>query len=105
MKYDQRIVRAWFKEHGIEPVAELQFAPDRKWRFDFAWPHKKVALEVQGGLFVNGRHSRGAALMKEHEKLNRAAAMGWRVLYCVPQDLCTTDTIATVKEALDITNL
>ena len=55
------------------PQAEFRFAPPRRWRFDFAWPLHALALEVQGGLFVRGRHSRGAALLKEHEKLNAAA--------------------------------
>ena len=72
-----------------EPVPELCFAAPRRWRFDWAWPELKLALEVQGGLFVNGRHSRGAALLKEHEKLNAAAVAGWRILYCTPATLLT----------------
>lgn len=70
-----------------EPVAEFRFAPPRRWRFDYCWPIEKLALEVQGGLFVHGRHSRGAALLKEHEKLNTAAAMGYRVLFTTPDQL------------------
>lgn len=71
------------------PEMEYRFAPPRRWRFDYAWPAHKLALEVQGGLFMRGggRHSRGAALRKEHEKLNAAAAMGWRILYCLPETL------------------
>lgn len=70
-----------------EPVSELRFAPPRRWRFDFAWPAHKLALEVQGGLWTQGRHSRGAALLKEHEKLNAAAALGWRVMFTTPKDV------------------
>lgn len=69
------------------PIAEYRFAPPRRWRFDWAWPSEKIAMEVQGGLFTQGRHSRGAALLKEHEKLNAAAVMGWRVLFVTPQSL------------------
>jgi len=71
------------------PEPEFRFASPRRWRFDYCWPTLKIALEVQGGLFVNGRHSRGAALLKEHEKLNAAAVAGWRVLYCTPATLLT----------------
>ena len=71
------------------PVPELRFAAPRRWRFDWAWPDLLIALEVQGGLFVNGRHSRGPALLKEHEKLNAAAVAGWRILYCTPATLLT----------------
>lgn len=66
------------------PESEHRFHATRKWRFDFAWPAHKVALEVQGGIFTGGRHTRGAALLREHEKLNAAAIAGWRVLFCTP---------------------
>jgi hypothetical protein len=82
------------------PVEELRFAPPRRWRFDYAWPDRKLALEVQGGLFVNGRHSRGAALVKEHEKLNMAAMLGWRVLYVTPQQVQNGQALSIVESAL-----
>lgn len=109
------LFRAALKAAGLPmPVPELRFHPTRKWRWDFAWCIEKqpymcydcgkghqLALEVQGGLFVNGRHSRGAALLKEHEKLNEAAALGWRVLFTTPQRLCHPDTIDLIRRALD----
>jgi hypothetical protein len=87
MSYQPMITALCRADRLPSPVFELRFAPPRRWRFDVAWPDRMVALEVQGGLFVNGRHSRGAALLKEHEKLNAAAALGWRVLYVVPTRL------------------
>lgn len=86
--------------HLPVPVAEHRFSPPRRWRFDWAWPDQKVALEVQGGLFVQGRHARGAALLKEHEKLNEAAAQGWRVLYVVPGQLDSTATLDCLRRTL-----
>lgn len=79
------------RSHGLPlPDPEYRFAPPRRWRFDFAWIAQKVALEVQGGLFIQGRHSRGGALLKEHEKLNTAAALGWRVIYATPKTIAAT---------------
>jgi hypothetical protein len=101
MKYNTQIVLLWFKDFGIEPVAEYKFHDTRKWRFDFAWPDSKVALEVQGGIFSGGRHTRGPALLKEMEKLNMAARTGWKVLYCIPQNLCLVDTVEMVKGAIN----
>lgn len=68
-----------------EPVAEHRFHPTRKWRFDFAWPDAKVAVEVDGGqwAFRGGRHATDA----DREKLNEAAAMGWRVFRFSPRQL------------------
>jgi hypothetical protein len=101
MKYQPCIVTAYFRAEKIpEPVYEYRFHPERKWRLDLAWPASKLAIEVQGGIWIQGRHNRGAALKKEWEKLNTLAVMGWRVLYCEPRDLCTNDMVKTIKEAL-----
>lgn len=101
MKYDPQIVIRWFAEHGIIATSEFKFHPERKWRFDFVFFAGKVALEVQGGLFVAGRHSRGPALLKEHEKLNEAAVLGWRVLFTTPDQLCMEETVDLIKRALN----
>ena len=90
------------KQVGIpEPTYEHVFHPTRKWRMDLAWPEQKVFLEVQGGIFTNGRHARGAAMLKEFEKINTASSMGWRVLYCQPSDLCMMKTVEVIRAALE----
>lgn len=83
-----------------EPVSEHRFAPPRRWRFDYAWERQKLALEVQGGLFTRGRHTQGSWLLKEHEKLNRAAALGWRVIYCTPKQIANGEAIQVIEAAL-----
>ena len=66
----------------IDLYSEWRFAPPRRFRFDFAHLESKVAIELQGGIFnPNTRHINGAALLKEHEKLNLAALHGWRLFY------------------------
>jgi hypothetical protein len=103
MQYNTKVVTAFLKSYGIpEPVYELKFHETRKWRFDLAWDIEKVALEVQGGIWVAGRHNRGAQLLKEWEKLNTAAEMGWRILYCQPEDLLKNTTALTIKRALKL---
>jgi len=52
----------------------------RKWRFDFAWPGELLALEVEGGTWIAGRHARGAGIEGDCEKYGWALVMGWRVL-------------------------
>lgn len=71
----------------VVPVPEFRFAPPRKWRFDFAWPVQRIALEVDGGIWSKGRHARGSGILGEHEKFNAAAARGWRVFRCTPQSV------------------
>ena len=69
------------------PVAEHKFHDTRRWRFDLAWPALKLAAEVNGGVFVGGRHSRGAGQMKDYEKLNAAVLLGWAVIQVVPKQI------------------
>lgn len=58
---------------------EFRIIPDRRWRFDFAWPERKIAAEVEGGIFTGGRHTTGVGFTKDCEKYNQAALLGWRI--------------------------
>jgi hypothetical protein len=69
------------------PVAEYVFAQPRKWRFDLAWPAHWLAVEIEGGNFIAGRHARGAGLRAEYEKRNDAAIRGWVVLQILPEQI------------------
>ena len=59
---------------------EYRFHPTRLWRFDFANPAKKIAVELHGAIYTQGRHSRGAGIEGDMEKMNEAQLMGWDVL-------------------------
>lgn len=66
--------------HAGSALGELVFAPPRRWRFDLAWPDRMLAVEVDGGVWSGGRHTRGAGFIADCEKLNTATLLGWRVL-------------------------
>jgi hypothetical protein len=66
------------------PVREHRFAPPRRWRFDYAWPACRLALEIEGGVWVGGRHVRGRGFESDCEKYSEAALRGWRVLRVTP---------------------
>jgi hypothetical protein len=82
-----------------EPETEVRFHATRKWRFDFAWRHKGVAVEVNGGAFVGGRHTRGMGAVKDWEKLNAAQLVGWKVFQVTPQQI-TNGTLEQILEAV-----
>ena len=95
-----RLFPALCRSYGLpEPVAEYRFC-ERRWKFDYAWPDRKLALEVEGGLWIMGRHNRPSGMLKDFEKYNRAAVLGWRILKCTPRTLCTSATLETIKEAI-----
>ena len=65
--------------YKLAPVREHKFHPTRKWRFDFAWPDQMVAAECEGGIWNQGRHTRGSGVIGDMDKYNEAARMGWAV--------------------------
>lgn len=67
------------KASGLAPVREHKFHPTRRWRFDFAFPERRVAVECEGGVWSGGRHTRGSGAVGDMEKYNAAAALGWFV--------------------------
>jgi hypothetical protein len=82
------------------PVAEFRFHPTRRWRLDWAWPDRKLALEVEGGVFIRGRHSRGAGMVKDMEKYNALAAMGWLLLRVTPKQMRNGEALSLAERTL-----
>lgn len=84
----------------VECVKEFKFHPVRKWRFDYAIPEHKIALEVEGGVWSGGRHTSPKGFLGDIEKYNTATLMGWRVFRTTPEDLYKTATIKLIKTAI-----
>jgi len=85
---------------GEKPVPEFRFHPTRKWRFDFAYPQKRVAIEIEGGVWTGGAHTRGKHFESDCEKYNAAAILGWRVLRFTGEMVSKgnlTETVMMVK--------
>jgi hypothetical protein len=98
---EERLV-GQIQEAGLPaPAREHRFAAPRRWRFDFAWPDRLLAVEVQGGVFVQGKHGRGAGIAKDAEKLSHAAIRGWRVLLATAPQIRSGEAVGWVREALE----
>ena len=76
------------------PEREWVFHPDRKWRFDFAFPGEKIAVEVEG----RGRHQGFTGFQLDCEKYNAAAKLGWRVFRYTPAMVMRGDAINDILE-------
>lgn len=64
----------------IEFEREFKFHPKRKWRADFHIIDKRILVEVEGGIWSGGRHTRGKGYLGDLEKYNAATMMGYQVL-------------------------
>lgn len=75
------IFQAYCAANGLAmPVKEYRFHPQRKWRFDYCWIANKVAVEIDGGIWQEGRHTRGSGFIADQQKRNAAQLLGFRVL-------------------------
>ena len=81
------------------PEREYMFGLPREWRFDFAWPERKLAVECEGGKWTRGRHQRPGGFEDDCEKYNRAALLGWRVLRFTGDAIESGAAIKMIEEA------
>ena len=87
---------------GCEIGPEHIFYPGRKWRIDVAIVDLKIGIEIEGGVWTNGRHTRGNGFIEDMEKYNAAATLGWVILRFTPQDLNKIATFETVKKVVEL---
>jgi len=78
------LVLSILKKLAPDACTEFKFHHTRKWRADFAIPSKMILIEIDGGAFSGGRHTRGMGFVNDIEKLNAAALLGYRVLRFIP---------------------
>lgn len=85
---------------GIECVREYRFHPTRQWRFDYAIPDLRIAIEIDGGIWINGRHNRASGYLGDMEKFNTAATLGWVVLKFTPQEQYSQKTLELITQTI-----
>ncbi len=100
----------------IEVVKELRFHEKRMWRFDYAIPDHKIAIEVEGGVYkkrtykdkrtgetittTGGRHNSADGFINDIEKYNTGTLLGWRIFRVTPSDLLKKATFDLIKQAI-----
>jgi hypothetical protein len=98
-----------------EPERQFRFHPTRKWRFDYAYPTwsasetrlrntagEGLAIEVDGGSWSDGRHTRGSGYAADCEKLNEAALLGWTVIRVTCAHIKSGEAIAWIRRGLEV---
>jgi hypothetical protein len=93
----------WKQLGGPELETEYQFHPTRKWRFDAAHPASKIAVELEGGVWTGGRHTRPAGFTLDCLKYNQAALLGWAV-FRLTSDMLTNDPAGHLRPIIELTN-
>ena len=92
------------EQADIEFQREYRFAPPRRWRADFMVPYgnAEILIEIDGGGYVAGRHSRGAGMEKDAEKQSAAAILGYRVIRATPKQVEDGRCLSWIRQALGL---
>ena len=86
-----------------EPEAEYRFHPTRRWRFDYCFVDARLAVELDGGIYIRGRHNRAAGFIADCDKMNAATLLGYRILRYTTRHLSDDPqaVINQIREALN----
>ena len=95
-KLEDKFARLWGSVPGApELTREHKFHPMRRWRFDFAHQESKTAIEIEGGLWQNGRHNRAQGYIADCEKYNMAVLHGWSI-FRLPAEMLNYSEVAAI---------
>ena len=84
-----------------EPQGEFMFSLAGDWLMDFAWPEIMLAVEIHGGTWAGGRHTRGAGFERDRRKMNTAILEGWRVLEFTRDMVESGEMLDCIKDAFE----
>jgi very-short-patch-repair endonuclease len=86
-RLEDRFLKLWRLADGPELEKEYRFDLKRRWRADFAHLPTRCLIEVEGGIWINGRHNRAAGFNADLEKYLEAGLAGWRVFRLGPDQI------------------
>ncbi len=108
-RYELELARQIALEPIEPPVTQYRFAAElgRQYRFDFAWPPRKLAAEVDGGRWLIRRGKDGQPIpvgwhlhTEDYRKNNLAQKLGWTVLRFVPEMIRSGEAITEIRAVL-----
>lgn len=97
---EQRLAQQIARAGLPTPEREFVFHPERKWRFDFCFPEAMVALEVEGGTWVRGRHARPKGFAEDCVKYSEAALAGWTLLRVTGEHIDSGQALEWLRRGL-----
>ena len=89
------------RAHELPYAREVALVAGRKWRWDFVVGD--LAIEIQGGTWIRGGHSRGTGQRRDCAKQNAAVKAGYRALAYTTEMVLSGEAIADVLTLLRAT--
>lgn len=100
-RLEKQFALYWRGLNGPPLAPEHGFHPTRKWRFDFAHLPSRVAVEIEGGTWMSGGHSRGKGYQEDCEKYNEAVRLNWRVFRLTGKMITVQNVGMIIGESID----
>lgn len=115
MSAAEELLAAQLSEAGIEFAREYRFiamatggigkgckeriraSGCRDWRADFAVLDSFLLIEVEGGAWTGGRHTRGKGFADDLVKYDAATRLGWTIYRCDPAMVRSGRALDTIK--------
>ena len=73
----------------------------KDWRMDFCWPDLMLAIEVEGGGWTNGRHTRGSGFEADIKKYSEAMRLGYTVYRCDGRLIKNGEAVQVIETLYD----
>lgn len=82
------------------PELEIRFHPPRRWRIDAGYRVEKIAIEIEGAIYAQGRHTRGKGYENDIRKYNQLALDDWLLIRSSYGMIPTGETVEFIAKAL-----
>ena len=103
-EHAKRLLAFQLRSHRqMDFVLEHRFEAERggrSHRFDLAFVAERLAIEVDGGIWIGGAHGSPRDIERNMRKGNSAVSRGWFVLHFTPRQVTSGDAALFVLRVL-----
>ncbi len=81
-------------------LAAIGLKKPRRWALDWAFVMERLAVEVEGGYAIGGRHTTVKGFLGDLEKYAVLTCLRWRLLRVTPRQVANGEALEWIKRAL-----
>jgi len=79
-------------------IREYKFSPIRQWKIDFFFPRSQLAIEIEGGAWIQGRHNRASSFIADMEKYNEMAKSRIYLMRFTPEQVEKGEALIEIEK-------
>lgn len=98
VNYEKEFFGVWQLLGGPPLSPQHRFDADRRWKLDYAQVESKVAIEIHGGIYTQGRHTQGSGFREDRRKMTAAQEAGFIVYELTPRDITAAEVERIIEK-------